>query len=313
MDAAETKPSGWFDLTEERLWIPCPVCEKDLAKPQFQKNSYMVVQCQACGVGYVNPQPKPGRLADFYRTEYFAPGSPQAAGAQHLAQRDIKRATARLRLRLIQELGPKGRLLDMGCGGGYFLQAAQEGGWSAVGLEPWPDSARQAARGRHIRVIAGRLEQPPLAARSFDLVTMLDVLEHLVNPRECLERARSLLAPGGFLMVETPNMVGWLTRLLGSRHPFVRPPEHLLYFTPSSLRLLLEQTGFRCRHFQTSAPKVLTLEYVLGLTQSTNPLVTTLARGTVGRWRALSRHPFTVPMDMLLAVAAVAEPEVAHV
>ena len=95
-----------------------------------------------------------------------------------------------------------------------------------------------------------------------------------------------------------------MPRLLGSRHPWVRPPEHLNYFTPPTLRALLQQTGFHVEQLQRSAQKALTLEYVLGLTGATNPFVTRLVKACVGRFAALRQQSFSVPLDVLLAVAS---------
>jgi len=286
-------------------WVRCPVCDADRARALFEKQGLTVVGCGNCQVRYVNPRPTAERLAALYQEEYFAAGSPDSSGAQHVQHREMKLATARLRLRLLEDFRAKGRLVDVGCGGGFLVQAAGATGWSALGLEPSTATARRAAREQHVRIVAGRLEEAPFRAARFDAVTMLDVLEHVLSPRVFLIRARQLLVPGGVLLVETPNMVGWVTGFMGSRHPHVRPLEHLTYFTPPTLRFLLEQTGYVVRHLAESAPKVLTLDYVLSLTPSTNPLLTRVARASLGWWRGLCRYPFRLPLDTLVAVAEV--------
>lgn len=154
-----------------------------------------------------------------------------------------------------------------------------------------------------IRVIAGRLEEAPFAAGRFDVITMFDVLEHVPSPKTFLAKARRLLVPGGRLVIETPNMAGWLPRVMGKRHPWVRPPEHLTYFTPPTLRLLLEQCGFLVDQLHGSTEKVLTLDYVLALTARTNPFATALLKGTLGRWKTLAAYPFSVPLATMLAIA----------
>lgn len=289
-------------LTDTRTWIHCPACDRDQAAPSLHKQGFEIARCRHCGVRYVNPRPTPDALAAMYREGYFAP---QATGHQHLRHDDMKLATARLRLQFLQEFRATGRLLDVGSGGGVFVRAAREAGWSAIGLEPSFDAAAHAAREHRLPIVTGHLEQPPLAGRRFDVITMFDVLEHVFSPGTFLAEARTLLAPQGLLVIETPNMAGWLPRLMGSRHPWVRPPEHLTYFTPGSLRLLLERAGFRVLRLLARAPKALSLDYVLGLTESTNPLLTALAKQTVGRWRALGRHCFRVPLEVLLTVATV--------
>jgi 2-polyprenyl-3-methyl-5-hydroxy-6-metoxy-1,4-benzoquinol methylase len=284
-------------------WVSCPVCDEDRARSLFQKQGLNVVGCGNCLVQYVNPRPTAGRLAALYQEEYFTDGSPDSSGAQHVQHGEMKLATARLRLALLHAHRSKGRVLDVGCGGGFFVQAAGAAGWSAVGLEPSVVAARRGGREQRVRIVAGRLEQAPFHAARFDAVTMLDVLEHVLSPRTFLLQARRLLVPGGLVLVETPNMAGWLTGLMGSRHPHVRPLEHLTYFTPETLRFLLERCGYAVRHLAGSAPKVLTLDYILSLTPGTNPVLTALVKGAVGWWGGLRRHRFQVPLDTLVAVA----------
>ena len=287
-------------------WVRCPVCNDDRAQPLFRKDGFSIVGCRICGLRYVNPRPTQEWLDTWYRKEYFARTHAQnSAGLQHLRHGDIKIATAQLRLQSIRKFCAKGRLLDVGCAGGFFVQAAGMDGWAAVGLEPSVEAARRAAQDQRIQAVVGRLEQAPFAGPQFDLVTVLDVLEHVFCPRTFLVEARRLLAHAGTLLIETPNMAGWISRLMGRRHPYVRPPEHLTYFSPSTLRLLLEHCGFRVLRLSTRNHKVLTLEYALALTQSTNPFLTALVRGTIGRWDALRRYPLSVPVGTILAVARV--------
>jgi ubiquinone/menaquinone biosynthesis C-methylase UbiE len=142
-----------------------------------------------------------------------------------------------------------------------------------------------------------------VAGAPFDVVTMFDVLEHVFCPRTFLAEARRLLAPIGRLVIETPNMAGLMPRLMGAGHPWVRPPEHLTYFTPPTLRRLLEQGGFLVEQLHRRTKKVLTLDYVLALSERTNPLATALLRVTIGRWKTLSRYPLAVPLATMLAIA----------
>jgi 2-polyprenyl-3-methyl-5-hydroxy-6-metoxy-1,4-benzoquinol methylase len=291
-------------------WVACPVCGEDRARPRFTKQGLAVVRCQICALEYVNPRPPVQQVAALYRGGYFAGAGAVASGAPHLRDAAMKAATARLRLDLLDpHRTERGRLLDVGCGGGSLVQCADKAGWSAIGLEPSADACRGAARERQargepsVRMIAGQLETAPFSDGRFHAVTMLDVLEHVWDPFACLVVARRLLIPGGLLLVETPNMAGWLPRLWGSRHPWVRPREHLTYFTPDTLRRLLERAGFRLRHLQTSARKIVTLDYVLALTEGTNPVLTAAVRRAVGWWHGLCRRPVSVPMALLIALA----------
>ncbi len=290
-------------MMKELAWSPCPVCDTDGVDRLFDKEGFSVVACRTCCVRYVNPRPTARCLNEWYRRTYFCEGPNGTSGVQHLAHQEMKLATARLRLSLLDRFHAKGRLVDLGCGGGFFVQAASACGWQALGLEPSETAARDARRNRQVRVIAGQLEHAPLAAGQFEVATMFDVLEHVESPRFCLGEVKKLLRPSGMVVVETPNMAGWVPRAMGASHPWVRPPEHLTYFTPTTLRRLLESTGFRVRHLQAGCRKVLTIEYVVALMETTNPSLAAAIRGTLGRLRSLCRYPMKVPMDLLLAVA----------
>jgi 2-polyprenyl-3-methyl-5-hydroxy-6-metoxy-1,4-benzoquinol methylase len=282
---------------KELQWVGCPICTEDHSKEWFQKNGYSIVACTRCGVRYVNPRPRPDQLAAFYRREYVAGVPADSPATPHANHRPMKLATARLRLALIREFRDKTLLLDVGCGGGFFVQAATEAGWRAVGMDV-------SLQGHEpTRLVLAHAEEAPFRNGQFGVMTAYDVLEHVFCPRTFLTEAHRLLAPGGILLIETPNMAGWLPRLLGSKHPFVRPPDHLTFFTASTLSALLEQTGFRVERLQTSAQKVLTPAYVLGLTVVTNPVMTAIIKTVLSNFSSLLARSFQVPMDMLVAVA----------
>ncbi|TAJ08556.1 MAG: class I SAM-dependent methyltransferase [Nitrospirae bacterium] len=285
------------------IQVRCPLCDEGGSRPKFTKDGFSIVECPVCRLLYVNPRPPRTWLDAWYRHEYFSFSQEDTAGMQHVQHGAIKTATARSRLQLFDAPLSNGRLVDIGCGGGFFVRAATAGGWDAVGLEPSVKAARCAAQTQRIRVIAGRLEEAPFAAGRFDVITMFDVLEHVATPRTVLAEARRLLAPGGRLVIETPNMAGWMPRLMGKRHPWVRPPEHLTYFTPLTLRRLLDQGGFRVEQLHRSTKKVLTLDYVLALTARTNPFATALLKSTLGRWKTLGAYLFSVPLATMLAIA----------
>ncbi len=91
----------------------------------------------------------------------------------------------------------------------------------------------------------GPLEQAPYPDGHFDLITMWDVVEHVVDPVALLTRARELLAPGGLLVIETQDIDSRFARALGPKWHHYKHEEHIYHFTPSTVRTLLEQAGFR--------------------------------------------------------------------
>ena len=139
---------------------------------------------------------------------------------------------------------PPGRLLDFGCGGGFFLNTAKQRGWQIVGLEPLYGHAAYAHGKFGAQIVNDTLHPDTFETGSFDVITAFQVFEHLVNPGEVLSQLTHFLKPGGILLIEVPNIDTWSVRLLGKRHRhFVH--DHLYFFSPRTLRLLLEQAGLQ--------------------------------------------------------------------
>jgi SAM-dependent methyltransferase len=191
----------------------------------------------------VAPELVPSDLERLYSTSYFEGG--QTTGyPSYLKDHAIIAANFRDRLTWISALRPPGRrLLDVGAAYGIFVQAARESGWDAEGVEIAPDCAEQAARISGGRVTAGDFVSAPLSGR-FDVIVMLDVLEHLRDPLACVKRAHELLTPGGLLVIESGNHASPWARLLGARWYFFDPPQHLYYFSRAGLTWLLARAGF---------------------------------------------------------------------
>jgi 2-polyprenyl-3-methyl-5-hydroxy-6-metoxy-1,4-benzoquinol methylase len=151
-------------------------------------------------------------------------------------------------------VGRSGRLLDMGCGLGFFLKAmAPYANWEAQGCEISPAAVRYARDTLGLtNVICSRLEDAELPPRSFDIITIWDVIEHLLSPDPLLKACHTLLKEGGICFIRTPNIFVQLPRarlqkLLRSMQPdvaYLQARDHLHHYSMSSIRRLLERHGF---------------------------------------------------------------------
>ena len=218
-----------------------------------------IIECAACGFKHALPLPKPETLERAYREDYYASEKPtflihageDQAWAQ-LAQSD--------RLEIFESLLPpdRRRLLDIGCGPGYFLQTAMQRGWLAHGIEP----SRQAAA--HARELGATVTEGFFNAGSaaslgrFDTVHLNNVLEHVPNPIPLLALVHGLLEPGGVICVNVPNDFSPLQiagrAQVGADDWWVAPPHHLNYFDFESLTALLARLGFEPAARTTSFP-----------------------------------------------------------
>ncbi len=175
-----------------------------------------IVECLHCGLVYANPRWPSDVVLDAYSA---------VEDETYVEERIGRELTFRHHLHQMERItGPAGGrdLLDVGAYIGVFVEVAQAAGWRAQGIEPsaWAASIAQ-SRGLDVR--AGTLDSPDLAAESFDVVTLWDVIEHLADPATELQRARALLRPGGWLVIHTMDIDAPIARLMGGR--WTRRPE----------------------------------------------------------------------------------------
>jgi SAM-dependent methyltransferase len=175
---------------------------------------------------------------------------------------EFRKPVFRQCLNTVQQLFPeRGRLLDVGCWTGDFVQAAAAAGWSAAGIELSAKAAHFATT-RNLDVRCCTLSTSAFPSASFDVVTMLDVLEHVLDPLRDLERARSLLKVNGAIVVRVPNTVFHLPktricRCLGIADHGLQTRYHLNHFTPRTLGLVLQRAGFDRISLQVGAPELI--------------------------------------------------------
>ena len=229
----------------------CPICGKGQGEALLPDvDGYAIIRCKCCGLGVTQPIPDADELDGIRSRIYGAP----AHAAMVAELEEHLRGRAVLRLGEIEGLtGGPGRLLDVGCGRGAFLDEARKRGWEALGVEPDTTSA-EASRELGVEVIHSRLEEVGLPSGSFDAVTLWDVLEHNERPLELLTRIRTLLRPEGVLAAQSPNLESRMFRHAGAKWDWLSPPDHLLHFTPGSLSLLLEKSGFDTASITTWEP-----------------------------------------------------------
>jgi SAM-dependent methyltransferase len=218
-----------------------------------------IVACGPCGFTHALPLPRASEMEDAYREEYYASEKPtfltharEDQAWAELAQND--------RLEIFERLLPSSRrrVLDIGCGPGFFLKSALARGWNAVGIEP----SRQAAA--HARALGATVVEGFFDAGNarelgvFDAVHLNNVLEHIPDPIGLLTLAAERLQPGGLLCVNVPNDFSPLQiagrAAVGAAEWWIAPPHHLNYFDFDSLGRLVERLGFHIAERQTSYP-----------------------------------------------------------
>lgn len=200
----------------------------------FGHNQYgEIVECSDCGLVALRDIPNQKELENKYR---------EVVDPLYCEEKESRYLTFRKVVREVQRYVPRGRLLDVGCYCGYFLDVAREAGYDVEGLElsTW---AAEKARLLDLRIYGERLLSLPFD-RNYDVITMWDVVEHLSDPRAELLEIHRLLKKNGYLFLSTINIGSLVARLMGPRWPWLMDM-HVFYLTPKTIGRLLEQTGFR--------------------------------------------------------------------
>lgn len=226
--------------------VPCALCGARDTKRLYTKFSWGIERCRRCGLIYANPRAPEETILARYSSAYFwneyLPAVSAPGGNYDLDYQDQRHAAM---LALVRRHSPQGRrMLEVGTGAGLFLKAAQRAGWDTAGLELSTEGSAFARDRLQLDVRTERAEEMSFPAGSFDVAVMFDVIEHLFDPITVLEATRRAVAPGGILVVSTPNYNALSRFVLGSEWAVLSPLEHVYYFTEDTLGRVLRKSGW---------------------------------------------------------------------
>jgi 2-polyprenyl-3-methyl-5-hydroxy-6-metoxy-1,4-benzoquinol methylase len=233
----------------------CPVCQREDWQPHWSKGDLSIVRCKSCEMVYVNPVLAAMASGQFYDTEgadYYL--SPAKLASDYAAVRFERE------LRLLREFCPRGAVLDVGCGSGGFLFQLKKrwsGDYEILGtdvsggpLDYAESRGVPVMRGDYLRSAEFQLHLNQAQKHTevefrapFDAVTLWAVAEHLAEPKCFLDKAHTMLRPGGLCFVLVPNLRSLAVRLLGAKYRYVYA-QHLNYFSATTLGQLGERVGF---------------------------------------------------------------------
>ena len=237
--------------------VNCKLCGHDETKVLFRKrdkfgiseDDFNVVECQNCGLRYVNPRPSPEGIGKFYPATYS--WREDVDNVSSLG-RLLKRMEKGYRYHLLKGEVSKvervrarrgGKVLDVGCGTGDRLDVFRDRGYETVGVET-SDSADYARRSLRLNVMKGDLFSASFPDASFDIVTLYHVLEHTHDPLKVCEEIHRILKTEGLLVIQVPNRESFQSRLFRERWAACDVPRDLYYFGVATLTSLLKKVGF---------------------------------------------------------------------
>lgn len=207
------------------------------------------------------PFPDDAELAALYDDAYFERwGADEPASLARV--RAMKERTDEALLDRLPERLRGGSLLDVGCAYGFLMGVARRRGHEVHGVEPIPRAAAAArAEFGAERIHEGRLDATAFPGRRFDVLTLVDVLEHVPDPEHFLGSVRERLAPGGRMLAVLPDVSSLAARILRARWPYYGG-EHLFHWSPHPLRRFLESRGWMVDAIHTGIRKTFTTRYL---------------------------------------------------
>lgn len=204
------------------------------------QNEYRVVRCNNCTLVYVNPRPAPAALITLYNDYHQRDDKDDQTWAR-LMDMNFRSAASFLN----RGYPGKGKILDVGCGYGHFVEIMKNCGWVASGIEP---SSRTVgyAKSKGLDVAETTIDDAVFPENSFTAITAFYVLEHLFDPFSALRKMHDILKPGGALILRVPHTtpIVKLLNLFNIKNNLYDTPFHLYDFSPKTIRLLLKKAGF---------------------------------------------------------------------
>lgn len=243
----------WSTFPREKTG--CILCGSNSFSLLSTQMTWPVVRCGNCGFVYLAERPSEDDLERMYSKSYYEDGDVGYRGYVNIFEQyhDTFLKIFRRRHRDLIKRASGRKLLEVGCAYGFLLDFLSTNGWEVTGIEISPLSSAYARDELNLNVHTGSVESVNLPAESFDVILLLDVLEHLHRPFDTLRRIRSLLAPGGILVVQCPWELFHWEEIAEARFKRMKPgtikpdavPAHLYFFQPSSLEGILRKAGFR--------------------------------------------------------------------
>jgi 2-polyprenyl-3-methyl-5-hydroxy-6-metoxy-1,4-benzoquinol methylase len=231
----------------------CPLCSSGSINPYLNCNDHLVsgevyelFKCEACSFVFTQDHPDEKMIIRYYDSEDYASHSDNKSGLMNHIYSAARNIMLHKKLKIIENTSRLkcGRILDIGCGTGFFAAKMKENGWNVTGIEP-------AVKAREMGITRFGLDilEPEMISSlkedSFDVITMWHSLEHLHDPHNYSREIQRLLKPDGLLISALPNCDSYDARHYGGLWAAYDVPRHLWHFTPETFSLFAEKNGFR--------------------------------------------------------------------
>jgi 2-polyprenyl-3-methyl-5-hydroxy-6-metoxy-1,4-benzoquinol methylase len=231
----------------------CPVCDSSVFEDYLSVQDYTVsqekfkiVNCTTCDFKFTNPRPDENAIGEYYKAESYISHTNTSKGLISKIYQEVRKFTLKGKLNLINRLSPnKGKLLDVGCGTGMFLNVARENGWKVNGIEPDAGARGIAEATNQIKIKEEVLSS--FQNETFEVITLWHVLEHVHKLNETVEWLKTRLSKDGSVIIAVPNHESKDAEIYQAQWAAYDVPRHLYHFSQKTMTALFANHGFELK------------------------------------------------------------------
>lgn len=235
----------------------------------FSKNGYPIFECVKCHDRFIDiPDPK-HHLSEVYSDGYFFEG--KAGYPNYLKEKDLLIRSGKRYAGIIGKYMQPGKMLDIGCAAGFIMKGFEESGWECSGVEPNETMSEYGRFKLKLDISTGSLEDYT-SGKTFDLITMIQVIGHFYDLDKALMNVSQLLRPGGLVLIESWNMKSLYARLMGKHWHEYSPPSVVHWFSDETLTQAMKRFGLQI--IGSGHPdKRINLKHAFSLLNETTPRI----------------------------------------
>ncbi|WP_340152882.1 class I SAM-dependent methyltransferase [uncultured Marivirga sp.] len=231
----------------------CPVCgasnlrnHKVIKDHSVSKESFNIMICENCNFQFTNPRPSENDIGKYYQSEDYISHSDKANSPINLLYKLARKYALASKRKLINSIAKqkKGRILDYGCGTGYFLETMKANGWKTYGIEP-NDIARTIANKK--TAVHNNIQNLNLKNRKFDVITLWHVLEHIHDINNTIKTLKTILKEKGKIVVAVPNIESYENSVFDEEWAAYDVPRHLYHFSQETMKTLMLKHGLKVK------------------------------------------------------------------
>lgn len=231
----------------------CPVCSASNLKNHkvvkdysVSKESFNIMLCENCDFQFTNPRPNEDQIGHYYQSEDYISHSDKANSPINFIYKLARKYALASKRSLINSVAKnkKGRILDYGCGTGYFLDTMKSNGWKTYGIEP-NDKARSIANTK--AKVTASIEELNLKNKKLDVITLWHVLEHVHDLNNTINFLKTILKEKGKIVIAVPNVESYDSSIFQEEWAAYDVPRHLYHFSQETMKTLMLKHGLKVK------------------------------------------------------------------